>query len=336
MNSKMYETLATDLSIKPEAGKILFHTQGETPLCKERFFKIHGLNELINFESIAPQLICFIDGGNAPILETPSQSCHLCRTCAVTFSQGARTKTTQETFCVLSQLTKDHITLKGYGKELFIAALSIQDPHLCQGKKPASAQTAIELCRIICELDLAACEAKKIGPGGIIIIEGDLSFFHPFAREAFERLKTAISASSSSLVAISKTTTSRTETGTSAPQALQALGPPGIWGYLLESTDGMHRIFSKLHPSSRHIFMLSSPHPFSDILLSRITQASTDLAFPGYPYGLIVADQLARVSASEQEAASLILTTKARKQDPSLSQALAGSDAHAILDSMQY
>lgn len=328
MKQHILDQLSQDLCTSLNPGDWLIHTQGKTPLRKDRFIPFPW--------GETPGSLCFIDGGNAPIWETPSQSAHIVRVAAVFFNHTKRIESKQHTFCALARNSADSITIKSYGTSLDELRFSIKDPDLCQGSKPATLAVCLELCRNIAEIGFSMENIPKLPEHGILIIEGDLSPSHPLISKKMSHLLSISQEKNVRIVGISKTTTAGTDTGISATYALHHLQPPGMWAYPLDSKDGIYRLFAKLHPASRHAFLISSPTPLHDSNLSCLSKASTDPSFLGYPYGLIVADQLARISATEQETWRLMLTTKAMARDPTLLHALSGSDAHDILDRMQY
>ena len=334
MKSTILDDVASDLAKPADVGTRIFHATSTTPLCKERFIPIQSEIPLYSEEN--SQDILFADSGNAPIWETPSQTAHLCRVCALSYTGPTRRALRRQSFCILSTLYPNQIVLKSYGFDIGLLPISRTDPELRHGNHLVSALACIELGRLQAELWVAREEALRLEPGAMLIVEGDFSKVHPFIFSSLESVIKTCAERGITLLGISKTNTCHTDTGCSAGYALHLQGQPGMWAYALNSTDGMHRVFAKLHPGARHIFLVSSPTPLKDGTLARIAKASTDPAFLGYPYGLIAADQLARVSATEQQAAQAILSTKAFAKNPTLPLSLRGSDAHMILDRMGY
>jgi hypothetical protein len=86
----------------------------------------------------------------------------------------------------------------------------------------------------------------------------------------------------------------------------------------------------KLHERARHVFLVHGAHKEQ---LAILCKHSEDCVFPGYPYGLILADRLARVS--KEEAVALKVQARAILKDlRALELAEAAIDSHSILDSM--
>ncbi|MEK6961412.1 MAG: DNA double-strand break repair nuclease NurA [Nanoarchaeota archaeon] len=327
MTKGIIDSAAAEIGAAGNAGSWIIHTGGRTPIERSRF------------RAIEPAASCgdisFIDGGNAPIYSTPSQTCHLTRTCALRFSGKNRTETDRRTSIVMATSDGKEITLKQFGDLAESLRISLEDKDLKTGDHPVTLATAVELARHLSEIRAATRSAASVD-GGIVVVDGDLNAAHPLSIEARRDLRGACRQAKAALIGCAKTNTACTETGYSAVAALIKTAPEGAWAYDLESNDGIYRAFSKLHHRARHCFMIESLESISDETLSRLASISNDLSFPGYPYGLIVADQLARVSNQERDAASIELLAKAAKVNKSVLSAISGSDAHGILDRMQY
>lgn len=123
-------------------------------------------------------------------------------------------------------------------------------------------------------------------------------------------------------LAVQKSVTVLTENGYPLSSVLSIDGP---W---LAKLGNAYAV--KLHERSRHVFLV---HGANKEQLSILSHYSRDSVFPGYPFPLVLADRLARVSNEEAKA----LAVRARAQlakTKELRQAEAASDSHSILDSM--
>ncbi len=69
-------------------------------------------------------------------------------------------------------------------------------------------------------------------------------------------------------------------------------------------------------------------------VLGILAEASKDPVFIGYPYGLIEADKLARVSNEEAEFLKVRLISKAGKERSKIIGYMKTVDAHSILDNI--
>jgi len=327
MTKGIIDLAAAEIGVAGNTGSWIIHTGGRTPINRSRFREIN--------RAAASGKISFIDGGNAPIFTTPSQACHLSRTCALTFSGDKRIATDRRTSIVMATSDGENIILKSFGEPAEPLSISLDDKDLKTGPHPVTLESAIGLARHLSEIQAAAKSATSAG-GGIVVVDGDLNAAHPSSMKARASLKESCEQAGATLVGCAKTNTACTETGYSAVEAIIGISPQGMWAYDLDSKDGVHRAFAKLHPSARHCFMIESLDEISGETLVRLAAISNDLAFPGYPYGLIVADQLARVSNHERDAAAIELIAKAAKANKMVLCAISGSDAHGILDRMQF
>jgi hypothetical protein len=123
-------------------------------------------------------------------------------------------------------------------------------------------------------------------------------------------------------VALQKSCTVLTENGFPLSSILTA---PGPWYAQLNALYAV-----KLHERARHVFLV---HGATKEQLAVLSGYSADSVFPGYPYGLVLADRLARVS--NDEAASLRIHARALLKDAQLvANAQAAIDSHGILDSL--
>lgn len=91
--------------------------------------------------------------------------------------------------------------------------------------------------------------------------------------------------------------------------------------------------FAKLHAKTKHYFRIDTTTPE---LIDSLVPWSKDPSFLGYPYPLILADQLARVSNEEAGVQKIRLQSLAGENWNALAEGSTASDAHEILDSMQY
>lgn len=101
--------------------------------------------------------------------------------------------------------------------------------------------------------------------------------------------------------------------------------PEGVWQSTLVRSPVCATAL-RLHSRTRHVFVLETREDPDERLLGLLRFWSRDAAYPGYPYPLILADQLARVTQQEQE------SLRARL-------AMGGglvSDPHAMLEHILY
>ena len=96
----------------------------------------------------------------------------------------------------------------------------------------------------------------------------------------------------------------------------------------------------KLHPRSKHVFrfeILNSQaeemHDFNKVV-GLLARNASDLTFPGYPYGLIEADRLARVRDEEVEPfrIQLLSALSGLGSWRELEAFIHATDAHSVID----
>ena len=69
-------------------------------------------------------------------------------------------------------------------------------------------------------------------------------------------------------------------------------------------------------------------------VMAELKNNAKDLSFPGYPYGLILADKLARVSDKEAEYLKAKFFAAAGSKWSNLKNRMAAVNAHEVLDRM--
>ena len=149
---------------------------------------------------------------------------------------------------------------------------------------------------------------------------------------------------------VSKTSTLFTTTGLSLLGAVQKLaedyGVNGPWClHIAKVANVLHNAFIyvvKLHGSARYVFRYEvygeQARKMSDEESCRVLSAlacnSKDVSFPGYPYGLIDADNFARVGVDEIDAYRVPLMSEISKHGgwKKVSRHICSGDAHGVLD----
>ena len=95
----------------------------------------------------------------------------------------------------------------------------------------------------------------------------------------------------------------------------------------------------KLNKNSRYIFKLEifnkNKYEINEIM-SILKNNSKDPVFLGYPYGLIEADQFARISNKEKDYLKTIFLAKLGKDNDKIAQYLNTLNAHNVLDSIAF
>ncbi len=194
--------------------------------------------------------------------------------------------------------------------EEFLLRISSTHPSIRSGTGHAPIGKIMGFARRLAELKLAGMMQTDY-----VLLDGTLEAAYPGEEQYILP----------SFSALAKTCSLFTTQGNNPVVLLQKISPhQGCWSYALEGKT----YFVKLHPQSRHVFRFEGKEDLLPLLLP----LCSDSLFPGYPYGLILADRMARVS--NQERASLRLRLLLRSENRELVEYLQALNAHDILDSI--
>ena len=283
---------------------------------------LHQINQT-NFHSISAQAegksITFIDGGQAEILSTGNFCLSFIRVAAITFKDNKKVKYFKNEFYLFTKASyrenEIYYESKLFTKEnplinetdLFISS---NDTTIKNGTERAPISKSSSMARRFAELALAGMIDSDF-----IILDGTLE-------KTFSQEEKYLNKLSPKVSALAKTSSLFTGSGNSPTILLNKIGPGGAWRYDLNP----QTCFVKLHPTSKHVFRFEGNKEILPYLISN----SADALFLGYPYGLILADKLARVT--NQEKTALTARFLLNKQNNELMGYLATNDAHQILD----
>lgn len=174
--------------------------------------------------------------------------------------------------------------------------------------------------------------SNELDEGSIFVRDGSLQTGYTGETEIAENLyKTAID-KGIIVTGLSKTCRIPTKTGNSLNALINHLGnkkfsnSPWYYHPIIRYTKAQERAdlyFVKLHKNSYYSFrfdiLLDQARKLSEdqceIIISNLARTSNDLSYPGYPYGLIKADQLAAVSVRELEPHKIQLIAEFNQED---------------------
>lgn len=351
-----------------EDHEVIFSEEGYTtfPFALKNF---HNLQPYVLPSS--PNLtFLFVDGGNAELLESSCFSLQQLRTAAVIVKNNKRVALYRNRwFCLISPLTqKDHVffKVKLYSSEesqeesqekspekpLFplpsAFLIDAMDESLRLGKQRVALNKIGELIRRVLELHMAQFVVKQSDPGSVLVLDGSLQVSHREEQKAFEALYREALAKQVLVCGLSKTNSIITKKGTSIVSLLQKFGPSdSVWYYaplaIREDNSCENQSckillsFLKLHPSAKYLFLFETvQNNACDLpkVVAGLAQNARDAIFPGYPYGLIMADQFARISNQEKELLKTQLMVHAGNQWKSIEHCLRTKNAHAVLDTI--
>jgi len=218
------------------------------------------------------------------------------------------------------------------------------DATIRQGKHRVSISQIGNAIRRFFELETAKNITAELNNNDIILVDGDLKASVTNEIEYLTELYTKAIEKNIAICAISKTSELFTEKGNALVPVLNEISPQGEWYYfpLVEIENNGHQVdmyIVKLHKSSRYVFKLEIFNKVkyeAEEVFSLLRKNSKDAVFLGYPYGLIEADNLARISNKEIDFLKTIFFTKLGKDNEKISQYLNTLNTHQILDSIGY
>ncbi len=301
------------------------------------FFSKKGFNGIeINDESFTQinskksnKTFCFIDGGNAELIIANNLSLQLIRVGAYAIKDYKKVFSEKHDYHLLITFENNKFIAKTFPDKISIE-IDVNDESLKVGKSIAKISTIGGFIRRVLELDLANSIADK---SDYIIIDGSLeekfSLENEYLQSLFSKNKI--------IVGLCKTNNLMTENGKSVSAIL--LDKKDSWIYnpiaKIDQTIFNAKIFMvKLNSASKHCFRVdfhgANPIEFFETLMPNCN----DVIFPGYPYGLVAVDRLARISNQEKEMEKTKLMVKLGADWSKITKMQSTQDAHSILDNV--
>jgi hypothetical protein len=291
--------------------------------------------------------IAFIDGGIQPIIESASLAVYFSRVYCGIYNGNSRAASRLFEFYIVIRTDAQErgISFKAelvhtQGEFSFpVLEFKSDDRALMVGENPVEMGAVGNCVRRLAELSVASQVKER---GALIVMDGSLDCRLPFEKKFLDALRDSVAADSNSVAGISKTSGLRAGDGDSVYAILERSCPRKARWFLPASklplrADMPGTFFAKLHERSEHNFRIDflSPEEGCEGMLSLIADNSTDPVFLGYPYGLIEADRLARVSNQEREQVRLMVFSSLGKDFSRLRPYLRSMDAHSILDAIR-
>ena len=323
-------------AIRPEACHFSSPAYSPHPLTSSNFFTITA--------NMSRNRIAFVDGGEACLISSPDCSKHMIRACGIVMQKKATVQTLKDE-CrieIKAQGSESGVTYVSRpltdGCPIPVLSVDSFDERLRDGTDRAAIHRLSSLARRIAELKIAERLISSLEPGDILVLDGTMETRFTEEREALEELFAAAEQKEVLVSALAKSCTWLTSSGRSMLSELARLAPAGAWYYfpVVDISSSMHKAavyFTKLHPRSSFIFRFEHYSGQKRIvdrerLFSFLASVSNDLTVPGYPYGLIKADRLARVSERERHYLTAKLMASLAPEQQS------GRSLHEILDSI--
>ncbi len=271
--------------------------------------------------------VACVDGGNACLLDTPSMAVHLVRAYYNVFNADKRVKQEKAEFLVVARARKGGRALEAECRELngFCLngfELNAFDETVSLNGRKALPSAIGNVARRYAEWALtekALKEADAVVRDGAL--ETSVSGEADYARKCF---------GSGKLCGVAKTCSLLTTTNLPLTAAVQRMAPDGAWVYgpACENGHPDHNaeIFvARFHSGSGYAFRFEVEKGGREGIAEKVAFQCSDSCFPGYPYGLVDADKMARVSFRETAAARQLLGLKN-------AELLRATDAHSVLD----
>ena len=281
---------------------------------EDNFFPISSLISPENTKTIS-----FIDGGQAEILTAANFCLSLIRVGSVTFRNLEKINSEKKEFFLLTtaKYQEDDLYYEAriFGDKLIDESdlnISSNDQSIKTGLGRASIIKVTNMARRFAELSLA-----KQTPADFVVLDGILE-------PTFKNEERHLNKLSQNVTGLAKSSSLFTTSGNSPVVLLNKICPSGCWNYKFDEKTS----FVKLHPQAKHIFRFEG----SKEVLPHLIQNCGDALFLGYPYGLLLADKLARVS--NQEKSSLMMRFLLNKDNKDVADYLTTSNAHGILDNL--
>lgn len=234
------------------------------------------------------------------------------------------------------------------------------DETIRDGIHNANISTIGEIARKFGELALAKQIVDELTEDDLIVLDGTLQAAVTNHKKYLEQLYDAASAKNVIVSALAKTSRLFTNNGNSIVGLLNEISltndicKTAAWYYYpsVEIENEAHKaelFFAKLNKNSEYVFrfevfkeslsskdnLTGNNNYFSGILnniFTALANNSRDLVFPGYPYGMIFADRLARVSNNEKEYLTTMFQAKAGKSWSVIKKYINAVNAHDVLD----
>lgn len=258
--------------------------------------------------------ITFIDGGSAVLFSTPTRAFGIIKVCEVR-TKGLKRESIKLHEYLVSVTRNGGFTVRSEP----LAGADERVSACLDGEIQADAtpEQLIDTLRTLAE--------RSITPQGIAVHDGSLRTTDPVLQQRCPPQQDTFALAKSSAIVTSR--------NRPLGAALLERAPQGTWTVRL--CDNPLKTWAvRLHPRAAHVFLLEGTRD-EPALLHALASWSQDLAFPGYPYPLVLADQLGRVTNNERDAWRLILRSDAQAAEVIASESRA-QDAHAQLEHILY
>jgi hypothetical protein len=355
---------------------ILEESELGEPFFGSHNYKAHSFNKEY-FKPIclvkSDRKLAFVDGGNLELLSAPNFSIHLNRIYFNIFEGRTRIRNLNipqmieffsVTFAVFENneiffktrifaIEKGFFSLMPLGKDL---SFSSMDRKLMDGSSRADITRVASIARRFAEWKFSRYIVEnELEKGDILVMDGTLRTAFRNETSYAEQAYNAAKRKGVIYSGLSKTSKRLfTTTGLSLLGALRKFAEDSeaapMWYYypIADSLSPEHEaafFIVKLHEHAQRIFRYeiyggqAKALPSEEIneLICQLSINSSDVSFPGYPYGLIDADTNARVKYDELETYRIMLISEASRLGSwsKFLRHMQSVDAHSILNTLR-
>ncbi len=337
-------------------------------------YEVHSFDKsnFRHFDGIdSDRKLAFVDGGNDALVEAPNFTIQLLRAGLSIFDGKQRvmpnnTPRRIEFLCLITTALKDGDAwyetslyplvegVKPYLPDPSHLAFKSTDPRITVGGTRPGIGRVASIVRKFTEWKFATEALKhELQAGDVLVMDGTLRTGFPneqiYASEAYSNaVKKAVT-----YTGLSKSSRLLTTTGLSLLGAVRALAdrasikPPWYYYPIAESSSPENYasiMIVRLNHESRRIFRYDiNAHQAKEMsredrdeVLSKLSQNAGDLAFPGYPYGLVEPDYSARVRSDELESYRVGLYSEFARLGPTkFLMHIQSTDAHHVLNMLR-
>lgn len=326
-----------------------------------------------NFQLIEPvgnrRRLAFVDGGNQKIIETPTLSIELNRVYFNIFDGRTRipVKSSIQRIEFFSVTTASFVNNYPHYKTKIYPAKSEYSPLLPENsllefspreEMSVNGRPILDIARVspiarrFAEWSFSKHVVKEeLEDGDILVMDGTLKAAFPNESKYSDDCFNLARSKGVVYTGLAKSSRLFTTTGLSLLGAIRELakdaGLNGVWYYhpIAQSLSPKHAaelFVTKLHGQSDRVFRYDIQSQQAKKLqqidlaeiLSQLSFNSADPSFPGYPYGLIDADDNARVRDEEVESYRIMVLSEISSMGswPKFLREMQATDAHDVLN----
>ena len=293
--------------------------------------------------------IAFVDGGNAEIIGSANFSLNLIRVCYVIYQNNKKINARKfDIFAFIKAVNENNEIY--YRASFFSAGNSVNldelsfssfDHTLMNGINRAEISGVANAIRRFAELKMAKSVSDSKS-ADVIVLDGNLQSTMTYENKYLNDLYESCAENNAILSAVSKTNFLFTDNGNILSAVLSSISKLPVWFYhpIAEIISHNHKaemFFAKFHSKSNYIFrfeIFNIQKMMAEQVINEIASNCRDPIFVGYPYGLVEADRIARVSNQEKESLKTIFLVKLRNKN--IEKYLNAANAHEILDKISF